>query len=82
VKFKIGKIIKERRLKVGLSQGKLAEAFGYASPQFISNIERGLCGIPADNILGLAKVLKINPEVLIAADVAEYERQLRERVKR
>ena len=40
--------LKSYRISSGLSQADLSKKLGYKSPQLISNIERGLCGIPAD----------------------------------
>lgn len=33
-----------------LSQWQLAKRLGYTSPQFVSNIERGLCGLPLESV--------------------------------
>lgn len=54
-----GIFLRERRLKSNLTQKEMANLCGYDSPQYISNIERGLCPIPP-RVLGLmAKKYKI-----------------------
>jgi transcriptional regulator with XRE-family HTH domain len=42
----MGDTLKAFREKTGMAQGELAKKLGYASPQFVSNWERGICGIP------------------------------------
>ena len=43
---KLGPFLKKARSKMGLSQRDVADKLGYTSPQFISNVERGLCSPP------------------------------------
>ncbi|RTL05210.1 XRE family transcriptional regulator [Candidatus Dependentiae bacterium] len=50
MKFKNqAKLIKSVRLKAGLSQSQMAKLLGYKSGQFISNMERGICGLPPES---------------------------------
>lgn len=47
MKFKYqAELIKRIRSEKGLSQEELSRVCNYASKQLVSNIERGLCGIP------------------------------------
>jgi len=54
-----GKLIKEKRLNSGLSQGKLATILGYSTSQFVSNWERGLASPPPKAIPALTASLKL-----------------------
>lgn len=67
------------RKKAGLSQRALGESLGYKKQngQFISNIERGLCSIPAEKIEDLAQKLSISKNVIIEVMVIDYESNLR-----
>lgn len=73
----IAKIIKETRTSSGLSQEGLSHLLGYKNGQFVSNVERGLCSIPANKIPLMAEKLQIDPEVLIDAIVADKYAELR-----
>lgn len=41
-----GVFLRTQRLKANLTQKEMAVACGYDGPQYISNIERGICTIP------------------------------------
>lgn len=61
-----GKLIKELRLKRGLSQSELAKLVGFYEKSMISRIENGLVNdIPLSKAVQLAKVLKVNPIDLV-----------------
>lgn len=74
----IGKFIRERRLSHPqfYSQNQLSKLLGYKNGQFISNVERGLCGIPLKGIGKLIEVLAIEPESLKRAMQKDYEETL------
>jgi len=55
---KIASIIKEMREKADMTQAVLAEKLGYSSPQFISNVERGICKFPLERIKDFIKHTK------------------------
>lgn len=44
--LEFSKLIKEHRIKSGLTQQELSQKLGYSTPQFISIIERGLSKVP------------------------------------
>lgn len=61
-----GRLIKELRLKRGLSQSELAKLVGFYEKSMISRIENGLVNdIPLSKAVQLAKVLKVNPIDLV-----------------
>lgn len=59
-----GSFLKNSRKKQDLSQGDLATALGYESPQYISDWERGASSIPMKKLVQVAQVLKISEEEL------------------
>jgi transcriptional regulator with XRE-family HTH domain len=58
-----GKRLRELRTQHGLSQEQLADLAGLHR-NYIGNIERGENGIGIDNIILLARTLKVRPAVL------------------
>jgi len=65
VTSKVALVIRERREELGLSQMDLARALKLKSPQFISNIERGLVNIPLKKIDQFCKVLQLDYKFLL-----------------
>jgi transcriptional regulator with XRE-family HTH domain len=61
---KCGDFLKTSREAQGLSQRDVSTALGYNTSQFISNWERGLSLPPIPTLRKLAKVYKIDAEVL------------------
>lgn len=60
----LGKILKEKREKVGFSQAEVSKKLGYSSPQFVSNWERGLSTPPVTSLRSIAQLYKIPPDQL------------------
>lgn len=77
----MGKTIQIARSNADINQIDFAEALGWTSGQFISNIERGLASIPAAKFKKVAKILKINVELLVKAHLADEERRIRSELK-
>ncbi len=62
---KLGEYLREKRVKADLTQGFVAQKMGFTSPQFISNIERGLCSPPMDVLKRMIRLYKLrSPEVV------------------
>ncbi len=78
---KIGRIIKSHRETAGYTQKDVADKFGYDTPQFVSNIERGAAGVPLDALSGLIKMLKIPPDSIRSLLIENYTRELDEALK-
>lgn len=72
---KLGKFLRGERIKAGLTQGEIAHKLGYSSPQFISNIERGLSVIPLKTLAVLVSEYKINQETMIKT-IMDSQRQI------
>jgi transcriptional regulator with XRE-family HTH domain len=60
-----GDYLKEKREKAGLSQTEVSTKFGYTSPQFISNIERGIARPPTEILPKLIKLYGLEREDLL-----------------
>ncbi len=69
----IGPMVKEARLKLGLSQVELARNLGYNYGNFIGMIESGTAKFPRDGVLKFAKALNIPPVKFIKAWIKEYQ---------
>ena len=83
-KFKnISTLVKNTRknLSPEMSQFDLAEKLGYKNGQFISNVERGLCGVPPKNINPLSIALSVGPDIIKEAMVKDYEETLDQATK-
>lgn len=63
--MKVGTLIKQRRMELGLSQKELAERCGYASRSAISRIESGERDIPVRQLKKIAAALGMETEDLV-----------------
>jgi transcriptional regulator with XRE-family HTH domain len=78
VNFKAqGKLLKDKRRELGVTQKEFADSLGYSSAQFISNISRGLSGIPEKDLRKFSKVLKVDQLKLLNAVLSDHESRLR-----
>lgn len=59
-----GVYLRVQRLKANVTQKEIAKACGFSSPQFISNIERGICPVPAEVLVIMADVYDLNKKIL------------------
>lgn len=69
----IGEYVKQKRSEANLSQADVAKSIGLASPQFISNIERGIAGIPETKIQAFARALQVPKTTLINEMVEDFK---------
>src|SRR5579884_3199590 len=56
---RVGAFVRARRDELGLSQGEIIQALGYASRNAVSNIEVGIEGLPAKRAYAWADVLEV-----------------------
>lgn len=68
----IGRLVKTKREKIGLSQDGLALLSG-VSVGFIGNIERGCAGVPKSKVKNFADALLISEEDIIEALLKDYK---------
>lgn len=77
----IAVVLKKYRIEANISQTKLAKRSGYLNGQFISNVERGLCSIPAKQLPKVLSVLEenvqVNREDFVKAMTLDFEANVR-----
>lgn len=79
--IELSKLIKEYRLKTGLTQAELADKLGYDTPQFVSIIERGLAKVPLNVIGQLIIILDIPERKIIKLLTAAYEKVVQQEIR-
>ena len=62
---KLGTFLRGAREKANMTQMEISGRLGYSSPQFISNIERGVSVVPLPLLSKLVSAYKISPEPVI-----------------
>lgn len=75
----ISRVVRESRYKTPYSQQDLSSKLGYRSlsgGQFISNVERGLCGLPPKKMVETAQILNVDIQVLKEASIRDYQESL------
>ena len=78
----IGQLFREKREHLGLTQQVLSKHLGLSSSQYISNIERGLCGPSLDTLVKLSELLRLDPHKLIDSMVDEYRKNLKQKFRK
>jgi len=71
--YNMSKTIRARRKEIGMTQETLSHRMGYNNAQFVSNLERGLNGLPAAKIYVAADTLDMTPRQLIEAELLDLE---------
>lgn len=71
VRIAFGKIIREKRLTLGLSQEKLAEKADLHT-NYVGSVERGERNIAIENIYALANALECSPKDLMPEIVLSH----------
>lgn len=74
-------MLRSYRKKAGLTQTELAYKLGYTSPQFISNIERQLAGLPPAKFTKVSALLKIPMATLTKSNMLWAETKMRRAIK-
>lgn len=75
----MGKLIKAQREKLNLTQIEVAKHLGITN-QFLSNIEREVCGIPLDLIPKLLEILKLDKHKVIDAMVEKFRKNIEKKI--
>lgn len=81
IRESLGTFLKGKRLKQGYSQAELATMLGYASPQFVSDWERGISSPPMKKLPELASALQVKIDVLFELLVDLATTQLKENLQ-
>lgn len=69
----LGKLVKERREFLKITQDELAHLMGYKNRSSIAKLEKGENDIPQSKLVQLAKALKTTPEYLIGTSSPPHE---------
>ena len=68
----VGERIRQKRTMIGLSQDELAEQIDRA-PKYISDIERGICGMSIETMLAFSKTLDMPLDYMMFGTASEAE---------
>lgn len=79
---KLGDYLKDVRENALLTQADVSQKLGYTSPQFISNIERGISVIPLKTLARMVNLYRINPEPVVKIILDSQKKLLREKLLR
>ena len=66
--MRMGEIIRQRRIELGLSQEELAVRCGFRSKSTISKMESGQRTTKTKNLLKVARALDLDPAVLVVPE--------------
>lgn len=79
---KLGDFLRDTRETSHMTQADVSQRLGYSSPQFISNIERGISVIPLKTLAKMVTLYKVNPEVVVRIILESQRKLLREKLMR
>lgn len=71
-----GRLLRQNRERLNLSQIELARLLGYTKAQFLSNVERGKCALPPKLVRPVASLFSIPEEVVKDAVVRDIMERL------
>jgi transcriptional regulator with XRE-family HTH domain len=73
---KLGEYLRRKREALGLTQSEVAQKLGYGSPQFISNIERGISNVPVKSLRIMIDLYQISADEVIQILLEDKKRAL------
>jgi len=79
---KLGSFLKDVREQSNFTQADVSSRLGYTSPQFISNIERGISVVPLKTLARMLNLYKVNPESVVKIILESQRKLLREKLMR
>lgn len=79
---KLGNYLKDVRERADLTQADVSNKLGYTSPQFISNIERGISVVPLKTLARMVSLYKVNPEAVTKIILESQRKLLRDKLTR
>jgi len=74
----VASVIMTARMNKEMSQKALAKKLGLASPQYISNVERGLCPMSLEKLLKTCKILDIEKKLAKQALLMDFDLKVTE----
>ncbi len=72
----LGEYLRRKREALSLTQSEVAQKLGYGSPQFISNIERGISNVPVKSLRILIDLYQISADEVIHILLEDKKRAL------
>jgi len=72
----LGEYLRRKREALSLTQSEVAQKLGYGSPQFISNIERGISNVPVKSLRVLIDLYQISADEVIHILLEDKKRAL------
>lgn len=79
---KLGQYLKDVRESANLTQADVSHRLGYTSPQFISNIERGISVAPLKTLARMVNLYKASPDSVVRIILESQKKLLREKLMR
>lgn len=73
---RLGLFLKAKREEKGLTQSEVARTLGYGSPQFISNIERGISSVPMKSLRLIIDLYGVSADEIVDILLEEKKQQL------
>lgn len=73
----IGKMVKQAREKAGITQAQLAKELGFTSPQYVSNLERGITNMSPESLGLICFILKMPDSEIIKMLSKEHLEELK-----
>ncbi len=77
---RLGNFLKGKREQKGLTQAQVAAKLGYGSPQFISNIERGISRVPIKSLKSFIMVYELDANEVVDVLLEEQKAQLMKQI--
>ena len=74
---RMGIFLRQKRESKGLTQAQVASQLGYGSPQFISNIERGVSRVPVKSLKSFINLYGLQVDEVIDLLLEERRDHLR-----
>ena len=68
----VGKYLRKCREKAGATQKEVSKYLGYNSPQYISNVERGVCGPAVDKVDAWCECVGASKKLVLRLMVKTY----------
>lgn len=79
-KKKLGTYLKEVRENSHWTQLQVSQKLGYSSPQFISNIERGISVVPLKTLARMIQIYKVDGEEVVGILLESQKKILKSRL--
>lgn len=75
-------VMQQYRIKANKTQAEISTKLKWSTPQFISNIERGLAPIPPKHFKGLNRELNIPIKKMMLHNIDWYVARMKREMKR